>query len=148
MNITSAINPRTKDAKAYIDLDIMLEDGSVRPFTAMPNDPPGAELYGKAMKGMFGKVSIAPGDNYLWDGEGWASPSHETLIAMAELEKESRSSVVEGKILPLERAVKLDIATDDEKEKLKSWEVYSVLLSRVDTSTAPDIKWPMPPSEL
>ncbi|OCJ30569.1 tail fiber assembly protein [Serratia sp. 14-2641] len=47
---------------------------------------------------------------------------------------------------PLELAVKHDMATDEEKAKLDAWERYSVLLSRVDTSKAPDIAWPDRPA--
>ncbi|NTZ40650.1 tail fiber assembly protein [Enterobacter sp. JMULE2] len=52
----------------------------------------------------------------------------------------------EAIIAPLQRAVKYGIATDEEKALLESWEVYTVLLSRVDTSKAPDIEWPSPPN--
>ncbi|MGP0904944.1 tail fiber assembly protein, partial [Serratia sp. CY76391] len=41
-------------------------------------------------------------------------------------------SEAEDVIRPLERAVKLDMATDAEKAKLDAWERYSVELSRVD----------------
>ncbi|HHL1887459.1 TPA: tail fiber assembly protein, partial [Klebsiella pneumoniae] len=39
----------------------------------------------------------------------------------------------------------LEMATDDEKTRLAAWKKYRVLLNRVDTSTAPDIKWPEKP---
>ncbi|EJH1625498.1 tail fiber assembly protein, partial [Salmonella enterica] len=42
-------------------------------------------------------------------------------------------------ITPLARAVKCGIATEEEQQRLAEWELYSVLVSRVDTS-APD--WP------
>lgn len=45
----------------------------------------------------------------------------------------------ENVITPLARAVKLSIATDEEIKQLEAWELYSVLVSRVDTSN-PD--WP------
>ncbi|MNS88559.1 Caudovirales tail fiber assembly protein [compost metagenome] len=41
----------------------------------------------------------------------------------------------------LERAIKYDMATDEEKAQLEAWELYSVLLSRVDTG-AEGIEWP------
>ncbi|ENP8089060.1 tail fiber assembly protein, partial [Salmonella enterica] len=37
------------------------------------------------------------------------------------------------------RAVKRNIATDEEIKRLEAWELYSVMVNRVDTS-APD--WP------
>lgn len=48
----------------------------------------------------------------------------------------------------LQDAVDLDMATDDEKTLLLAWKKYRVLLSRVDTSTAPDIDWPEIPVDV
>lgn len=42
----------------------------------------------------------------------------------------------------LERAVKLGMATDEEKAQLEAWERYSVLLSRVDVENP---EWPVVP---
>ncbi|EEU6178823.1 tail fiber assembly protein, partial [Salmonella enterica] len=47
------------------------------------------------------------------------------------------------KIAPLQDAVDLDIATDDEKAQLDEWKKYRVLVNRVDTSN-PD--WPAQPA--
>ncbi|MEY5509334.1 tail fiber assembly protein, partial [Salmonella enterica subsp. enterica serovar Corvallis] len=46
------------------------------------------------------------------------------------------------KIAPLQDAVDLGIATDDEKAQLGEWKKYRVLVNRVDTSN-PD--WPEQP---
>ncbi|ECW0880022.1 tail fiber assembly protein, partial [Salmonella enterica subsp. enterica] len=46
------------------------------------------------------------------------------------------------KIAPLQDAVDLGIATDDEKAQLDEWKKYRVLVNRVDTS-APS--WPDKP---
>ncbi|ECA4283821.1 phage tail protein, partial [Salmonella enterica subsp. enterica serovar Stanley] len=46
------------------------------------------------------------------------------------------------KIAPLQDAVDLDIATDDEKAQLDEWKKYRILVNRVDT-TNPD--WPYVP---
>ncbi len=37
----------------------------------------------------------------------------------------------------------LQIATEEENSLLEAWKKYRVLLNRVDTSTAPDIEWPV-----
>ncbi|HDQ1679619.1 TPA: tail fiber assembly protein [Escherichia coli] len=42
----------------------------------------------------------------------------------------------------LQDAVDLDMATDEERTQLTTLKKYRVLLSRVDTSKAPDIDWP------
>ncbi|EON9774816.1 tail fiber assembly protein, partial [Escherichia coli] len=48
-------------------------------------------------------------------------------------------------IAPLQDAVDLEIATEEETSLLEAWKKYRVLLNRVDTSTAPDIEWPVIP---
>ncbi|ECF0952283.1 tail fiber assembly protein [Salmonella enterica subsp. enterica serovar Reading] len=68
--------------------------------------------------------------------------SPEELRKKAEAEKIRRLSEAESAIAPLARAVKLKIATDEELKRLEAWELYSVMVNRVDTS-APD--WPEKP---
>ncbi|EAP2333559.1 tail fiber assembly protein [Salmonella enterica] len=65
--------------------------------------------------------------------------THEELIAQAEAKKAELLAEAESVIAPLARAVKLGIATDEEQKRLEAWELYSVMVNRVDTS-APD--WP------
>ncbi|EFK3977986.1 tail fiber assembly protein, partial [Escherichia coli] len=48
----------------------------------------------------------------------------------------------ESVILPLERAVRLNMATDEERSRLEAWERYSVLVSRVDPANP---EWPEMP---
>jgi hypothetical protein len=52
------------------------------------------------------------------------------------------------KIAPLQDAIDLNMATDDEKALLTAWKKYRVLLMRIDTATAPDITWPEQPTTL
>ncbi|EBP7484895.1 tail fiber assembly protein [Salmonella enterica subsp. enterica] len=63
----------------------------------------------------------------------------EELVAQAEARKAELLAGAESVIAPLARAVKLKIATDEEVKRLEAWELYSVLVNRVDT-TNPD--WP------
>jgi len=64
----------------------------------------------------------------------------------AEQRKTQLLTMASGAIAPLQDACDLNIATDDELMTLKAWKTYRVLLSRVDTSTAPDIDWPPLPA--
>ncbi|MBB7069510.1 tail fiber assembly protein [Escherichia coli] len=48
---------------------------------------------------------------------------------------------------PLQDAVDLEIATDEETSLLAAWKKYRVLVNRVDTSVAQDIEWPTSPAE-
>ncbi|HEY4437700.1 MAG TPA: tail fiber assembly protein [Lelliottia sp.] len=67
-------------------------------------------------------------------------------VAAAETEKSQHLAEATAKIAPLQDAVDLGIATDEEVTQLDSWKTYRVEVNRVDTSTAPDIAWPVPPS--
>ena len=69
----------------------------------------------------------------------------EQLISEAEQKKQSLLAEANSAIAPLQDAVDLDMATDEEKAQLTAWKKYRVLLNRVDTSTAPDIDWPEKP---
>ncbi|WP_024244885.1 tail fiber assembly protein, partial [Escherichia coli] len=60
-------------------------------------------------------------------------------------QKNSLMQVASEHIAPLQDAVDLEIATEEETSLLEAWKKYRVLLNRVDTSTAPDIEWPTNP---
>ncbi|MCY6786604.1 tail fiber assembly protein [Escherichia coli] len=64
------------------------------------------------------------------------------LQQQAELQKSALLSEAESVIQPLERAVRLNMATNEERARLESWERYSVLVSRVDTANP---EWPQTP---
>lgn len=72
-------------------------------------------------------------------------PPKEQLIAEAEAKKQALIAEAATAIAPLQDAVDLDMATPEEDAKLKEWREYRVILNRVDTSTAPDISWPVKP---
>ncbi|EDX2438957.1 tail fiber assembly protein [Salmonella enterica subsp. enterica serovar Koenigstuhl] len=71
--------------------------------------------------------------------------SPEELRQQAEAKKVKLLEEAEIVITPLARAVKRGIATDEEQKRLDAWELYSVLVSRVDTS---DPDWPEKPASL
>ncbi|EBF9926103.1 tail fiber assembly protein [Salmonella enterica subsp. enterica] len=71
--------------------------------------------------------------------------SPEDLRQQAEVKKLKLLEEAENVIRPLLRAVKLKIATDEEIKQLEAWELYSVMINRVDTLN-PD--WPEKPSQL
>ncbi|SFU62436.1 virus tail fibre assembly protein, lambda gpK [Xenorhabdus koppenhoeferi] len=72
-------------------------------------------------------------------------PTPEEFQRRAEREKLHRLSQAANKIAPLNDAVDLNIATDEEKSALAQWRHYRVLINRVDCSTTPDIQWPEQP---
>ena len=71
--------------------------------------------------------------------------TQEELISEAEYQKKEKIQHAAIVIKPLEYAVNLNVATDAEKKLLAQWQLYTVLVNRVDTSTAPDIDWPEMP---
>ncbi|WP_047679908.1 MULTISPECIES: tail fiber assembly protein [Xenorhabdus] len=72
-------------------------------------------------------------------------PTPAQLQQQSEHEKQYWMGVAKDKIAPLQDAVDLNMATDEEKSALIVWRKYRVLLNRVDCSTAPDIDWPEQP---
>jgi len=120
-------------------------------YAAFGTWPVDATAVGRAIYDEFG-VNAAPEGKARAAGEDglpcWVDvlpPTHEELVVMAESKKAALMTEADDAIKPLERAVKLGMASDEEKALLEEWQRYSVLLSRVDTSTAPDIEWPDTP---
>ncbi|EOY8173185.1 tail fiber assembly protein, partial [Shigella sonnei] len=68
--------------------------------------------------------------------------TEQELQQQAESQKAALLSEAESVIQPLERAVRLNMATDEERTRLEAWERYSVLVSRVDTANP---EWPQKP---
>ncbi|EBL9914797.1 tail fiber assembly protein [Salmonella enterica] len=88
-------------------------------------------------------TSVSPDGKYQkWNGKAWVKDEvAETAARLREAEgtKSRLLQTAAEKIAPLQDAVDLEIATDDEKVQLDEWKKYRVLVSRVDT-TNPD--WP------
>ncbi len=66
----------------------------------------------------------------------------EELQRQVEAKKQTLLADAETVIAPLERAVRLEMATEEEIRRLDAWERYSVLLNRTDESTR---EWPPRP---
>lgn len=85
-----------------------------------------------------------------WDGKKWLTDTEAqkaALVAAADSEKAQRLEEAEQQIAMLERKVRLEMVTDDEKELLKQWEIYSIKVSDIDISAAPNIEWPEKPND-
>ncbi|EHP1507556.1 tail fiber assembly protein [Salmonella enterica] len=96
-------------------------------------------------------TSVSPDGEYQkWDGKAWVNDeAAETAARLREAEgtKSRLLQMASEKIAPLQDAVDLGLATDDEKAQLDEWKKYRVLVNRVDTSTAPKIDWPKKPEQ-
>ncbi|HIH9927157.1 TPA: tail fiber assembly protein [Klebsiella pneumoniae] len=92
-------------------------------------------------------TTSAPSTPYdKWDGSAWVTDvdaQHAADVAVADMQKKELMAQASADISILQDAVDLNMATDEEKSRLTSLQTYRVLLSRVDTSLAPDIVWPL-----
>ncbi|HDL7932515.1 TPA: tail fiber assembly protein [Yersinia enterocolitica] len=83
-----------------------------------------------------------------WDGMKWVTDKATQQTAAAHAAEEKKTQLLNDatvKIAPLLDAVDTGMATNDDKAQLTAWKTYRVLLSRIDTSKAPDIEWPVSP---
>ncbi|AIR84899.1 tail fiber assembly protein [Pantoea rwandensis] len=92
------------------------------------------------------------GSEIVSGNDGWPvlaapeKPSRPELVATADAEKLRLLSVAALKIAPLQDAADFDEQTEEEGAALKAWRTYRIDVNRVDTSTAPDIEWPIIPA--
>lgn len=92
-----------------------------------------------------GKVRVAKNGMPSW--ADIPPPKHEELVASANAEKQKRidqaNDYMNSKQWPGKAA--MGRLKDSEKEQYNAWLDYLDELEAVDTSTAPDIKWPDEP---
>ncbi|HBC7420632.1 TPA: tail fiber assembly protein [Serratia marcescens] len=95
---------------------------------------------------LAGWTLLAPQTPYdKWDGTKWVTDKEAQQaaeVAAAEAKLKQLQDEADEVIERLGRAVKHDMATDEDKAKLDTWERYSVLLSRVDVDNP---EWPAAP---
>ena len=94
-------------------------------------------------------VTVAPPSEFVkWTGSEWvqdavAEKGYNVSIATAQ--KANLLMQATSEISPLQDAVDLEMATEEESAKLLAWKKYRVLLNRIDVDDAPDIDWPAQP---
>lgn len=101
---------------------------------------------GELAEGFTFTAPTSPFDE--WNGKKWVkSKEKEKQHAIDEAQSQKSSQMADSNeaISMLNDAIELDIATDEEKELLRKWKTYRVLLSRIDPTQAPDIDWPVAP---
>lgn len=132
-------NPRSLNPGLSVDVDISLNGGEFIPFTAMPGDTAGSDIYHQLISGEHGTIDVCPFKNGLWSEGKWIEEVTENPFEDVEYLKQSLMASTSAKIAPLEDAVDLGMATEDEVAWLKSLKIYRVRLNRVDVS---DPVWP------
>lgn len=93
-------------------------------------------------------LSEQPEVNYLYSDGVFTAPilEAEDVIFLASSRLAVEMDEANRTIAPLQDAVDISIATDDEITRLADWKRYRVALSRIDISKAPDIEWPLQPA--
>ncbi|MFS1583635.1 MAG: tail fiber assembly protein [Candidatus Arsenophonus phytopathogenicus] len=84
-----------------------------------------------------------------WDGKKWVTDTQAMKADQINTANQTKHQLIdeaESKITLLDRKVRLGMATNSEKTALRAWEMYSVKLNDIDTTTAPDIDWPKKPA--
>lgn len=120
---------------------------SYKKYGNWPDDvkPISDEVWEKyCVQGPQGKVRGANKDGL----PSWVDapkPGKEELIFIARSEKARLTETAKDKTEILVYAVELGIASNAEKERLKKWKMYRILLDRVQPDDAPDIDWPVVP---
>lgn len=93
-------------------------------------------------------VSVAPDGQYQrWDGEKWIIDEEVQKAALqrdAESQKADLMKTANERIMPLQDAVDLEMATEEEATQLVEWKKFRVRVSRVDVT---DPVWPATPAD-
>ncbi|WP_368570599.1 tail fiber assembly protein, partial [Acinetobacter baumannii] len=88
------------------------------------------------------------GEFDVWNGKKWVVDEialKNSQINAIIAQKEALSADAENRIVQLERKVRLDMASDDDKRLLTAWEIYTVKLDDINPELAHDIEWPEKP---
>lgn len=72
-------------------------------------------------------------------------PTADEVISQTEYKRSKLRAEADTAILPLQDAVNLGIATDDEASQLIAWTTYRVMLMRINTDAPDKIIWPEQP---
>ena len=103
------------------------------------------KYYRELFDGQAEGKTITADDNGLPTLVRPAAPSQEQLIATANERRNALLNDAAALMSPLQDAVDIADASDDEQESLTVWKKYRVSLNRLDLSLAPDIDWPLLP---
>lgn len=78
------------------------------------------------------------------------TPSNEQLSAQAKEQRDKLLAIAGNRMGPLQDAVDIDRATDDELARLLLWKGYRIDLNRIEQQEGfpIDIDWPLSPDEV
>lgn len=107
------------------------------------------ELYASMMGGQSqGKMIVAGEDGYPMLADP-PPPTAEQLATAALMKRDRLLRDAATRIAPLQDAVDLGVATDEEDAKLLAWKRYRVALNRIDQQPGypSDVVWPDRPDQ-
>lgn len=92
---------------------------------------------------------LAPATPYdTWNGSEWVTDTeaqHAADVEAAELQKSALLLEAQATISLWQTELQLGVISDEDKASLITWVNYIKAVQAVDTSTAPDITWPIKP---
>ncbi|EFF8775831.1 tail fiber assembly protein [Escherichia coli] len=96
-----------------------------------------------------GVTTFVPSTPYdRWNGSAWVTDEDAQKsgeVKAAEQKKSALLTEAQSAISLWQTELQLGIISDDDKASLIAWMKYIQALNAVDTSTAPDIEWPVKP---
>lgn len=96
-------------------------------------------------------TTIAPTTPYdQWNGKEWVTDENALQrgqVLEADQKKAALLAGAQSTISLWQTELQLGIISDEDKVKLIAWMKYIQALQKVDTATAPDINWPVPPED-
>ncbi|GAB2928081.1 tail fiber assembly protein [Hafnia psychrotolerans] len=94
-----------------------------------------------------GTTTLAPSTPYdTWNGSDWMTDTeaqHTADVEAAEQQKAALLAEAQATISLWQTELQLGIISEDDKASLIAWMNYIKAVQAVDTSTAPDINWPV-----
>ncbi|MFU9138308.1 tail fiber assembly protein [Erwinia tasmaniensis] len=86
-------------------------------------------------------------ERWVFDGKKIIARTYtaDELAEQATVTRDNLQAEATLKIAPLQDAVDIYDATEEERANLTAWKKYRVALNRLDLSTAPEITWPEVP---
>jgi len=124
-----------------------IEDQRVAEIVSLSVQP--AEIYHPSLEWIdITSLAKAPEVGYFYRDGSFTAPVVETenAVLVAKAMHAILMDEASNVIAPLQDAVDINMATDEEIARLAEWKKYRVLLSRVNMQDAPDIAWPVKPS--
>lgn len=93
-------------------------------------------------------LSTPPEIGYIYSNGAFSAPVKKSVndALIATMKFTLLIEEATKKITPLQDAVDIGIATEDEVERLGEWKKYRVLLSRIDIESGSEIQWPDKPA--